>query len=159
MDQPEANEHNRPGRDQPNVAVILEVDRDYRQLAEAGKLPLGELPEKRVRRVPVLTRQYDDWRLTAFCKDDSDKVVVYCRHARRNNVKRTFVTTAKQGRLAGKRIIRGRRTECADYYRHRATVPISILLELDRDYRQQAEAGELPLGELPEKHSRWLPVL
>jgi hypothetical protein len=110
MDPPAAAEHNGSARSRPDVALILELDHDYRRQAEAGELPLGELPEKQSRwGLPVLKRQVDPWRLTAFCKDDPDKVIVYSRHARRDNVKRTFVTTAKRGRFAGERIIRGRR--------------------------------------------------
>lgn len=108
----------RSGRRRPDVALVLEIDREFRQKAQHNVLPVIELPGHPNHFRPVLCQKYREWQLTARYKASPNEVVVYCRHPRFDTVKRAQVTTGRIGRAMGKRIIRGRRNECARHYRH-----------------------------------------
>jgi DNA polymerase (family X) len=111
----------------PSVQELLDVDREYRAQAQAGKLhriaprrfnPRGEpwLPVLHTRRGPRdYTALYSNTARAHQLGMTHDWVVVYCDDGSRE---RTFtVITARRGLLNGLRIVRGRENECAAYYR------------------------------------------
>lgn len=112
---------------EPPVAELLDVDREYRDKAARGKLrtiaprrfnPKGEswLPVLHTRRG---RRQY-----TALFSNTPrahqlgkthDWVVLY--HDGGRGERLATVVTAERGRLAGRRVVRGREAECERHYR------------------------------------------
>jgi hypothetical protein len=112
---------------EPPVALLLEIDREYREKAAAGKLttiatrrfnPKGEawLPIMHVRR--------GDWHFTVLYSNTAraheldrvlDWVVIYFYDDQHAEAQHTVVTEAR-GTLAGKRVVRGRETECRAFY-------------------------------------------
>jgi hypothetical protein len=111
---------------QPEVAEILDVDREYR-----SKAALGELPKIAPRRLnpqheawlPVLHTSRGKRNYTALFSNTArahqlnktfDWVVIY--YDRGDGERQCTTTTAIHGPLAGKRIVRGREAECLDYY-------------------------------------------
>lgn len=117
-----------PVPDGPAVALVLQVDARYRAQAGAGRLPLIAPrrfnPEGRAW-LPVLHMRADDWHFTALYSNTAraheldrvrDWVVVYAEGP--DHEERQFtVVTAQRGTLAGRRIVRGRETECLAWYR------------------------------------------
>lgn len=112
---------------EPDVATLLEVDREYREKAQAGTLrtiaPRRMNPEGRAW-LPVLHTQRGPWHFTALYSNTAlahqlgrmrDWVVVYFYDGDHVERLRTVVTEP-HGALAGKRVIRGREAECADHY-------------------------------------------
>jgi hypothetical protein len=114
-----------PG-DAPPVAELLDVDREYRLLAEANRLP--RIAPRRFNPteeawLPVLRTQRGD-RLysAAYCNTARahelgtlrDWVVILVRRAGARG--RFTVITGSYGRLAGRRIVLGRAAECAEHY-------------------------------------------
>lgn len=112
---------------EPPVAVLLDVDEEYRRKAQAGRLvriaprrfnPSGD------RWLPVLHTERGAWHFTALFSNTArahelgrsrDWVVVYFRADRQAEGQRTIVTET-QGPLAGKRVVRGRDTDCHAHY-------------------------------------------
>ena len=112
--------------DQPPIAVLLEIDRLYRERATTGRLvtvaprrfnPTG------VAWLPILRIERHGHRYTAMYSNsarsheldhDHDWVVIY------RDTKAAFgiwtVLTSQHGPLRGKRIVRGREAECRAYY-------------------------------------------
>ena len=114
-----------PG-DQPDVAELLDVDREYREKAEAGKLPRiaprrfnpsGEawLPvlhtERAGRHYSVL---YSNTAHAHQQGTTHDWVVIY--RDDDDNHGQWTVITAKSGPLGGRRVVRGREEECTRHY-------------------------------------------
>jgi len=122
----------RPGRARltvmrPEVALILDVDRDYRDQATAGTLhkiaprrfnPLGEAW------LPVLHAHRGDWQFTALYSNTAraheldrvfDWVVIYF-HTDDEPEGQCTVVTETHGPLEGRRVVRGREAECRDAY-------------------------------------------
>jgi hypothetical protein len=114
----------------PEVAEILDVDREYR--AEAAK---GSLPRIAPRRfnptheawLPVLHTSRGDRHYTALFSNTArahefgrtrDWVVLY--FDGRAGERQCTVITAERGALRGRRIVRGREHECVEYYAHSA---------------------------------------
>jgi putative hydrolase len=113
---------------EPDVGVLLDVDREYRAMARAGKLrkiaprrfnPGGEAW------LPILHAQRGDWHFTALFSNTArahdlgktdDWVVLYFHTDHGPETQRTVVTETS-GRLEGERVVRGREAECADFYR------------------------------------------
>ena len=111
----------------PPVALLLDVDREYREKATAGELrtiapkrfnPGGEAW------LPVFHAARDDWRLTALFSNTrkahelgkiKDWVVIYF-HPDTEPEAQCTVVTETRGPLAGHRVVRGREGECAVYY-------------------------------------------
>lgn len=109
---------------EPPVEMILDVDREYREKAAAGKLrkiaprrfnPGGEAW------LPILHTQRDDWHFTVLFSNTArahelaktdDWVVIYFHTDHDGESQRTVVTETR-GRLEGERVVRGRETECA----------------------------------------------
>ncbi len=118
----------RPPEQEPPVDMLLEVDREYREKAAAGKLPT--IAPRRFNPageawLPVLHTSRDGWHFTALYSNTArahelgrtrDWVVIYFYdHDHGEEGQRTVVTESR-GRLAGHRVVRGREAECMDYY-------------------------------------------
>ena len=120
---------------EPPVDLLLEIDREYRRGASAGSLPT--IAPRRFNPggaswLPVLHTTRGDWHCTSLYSNTArahelgrvrDWVVVYCEdpaHAERQYT----VVTAQRGALAGRRVVRGRETECAAWHAaHPSTTP------------------------------------
>jgi hypothetical protein len=116
-----------PAADPTPVEDLLEVDREYREKAAAGKLrriaPRRFNPEGEAW-LPVLRARHGSRRYTALYSNTAlahesgatrDWVVIYREDPGGSG--RWTVVTAGAGPLKGRRVVRGREAECADYYR------------------------------------------
>jgi hypothetical protein len=125
------------GAPEPPVALLLDVDRQYRRAAAAGRLP--RIAPRRFNPsgeawLPILHTEREAWQLTALFSNTArahelgatrDWVVVYFHTDTRGEGQRTVVTEAR-GVLAGRRIVRGREDECRAHYQvaRRSTEPV-----------------------------------
>jgi putative hydrolase len=111
----------------PSAAELLEIDRQYRDSANAGRLPLIAPrrfnPERRAW-LPVLHASRGLRHYTALFSNTAqahrlgrthDWVVIYADGSREDY--QATVVTARSGPLAGHRIVRGREPECLELYR------------------------------------------
>lgn len=111
----------------PSVAVLLEVDAEYREKAEADVLP--KIAPKRFNPsgeawLPILHATRGDWHFTALFSNTArahelgktrDWVVIYFYDS--DHVERQCTVVAEaRGALAGKRVVRGREEECRGHY-------------------------------------------
>jgi DNA polymerase (family 10) len=113
--------------DQPTVTELLDVDREYRAAATAGALSTiapRRFNPARESWLPVLHTQRGDRHYTALfsntahahaLKRTRDWVVLY--HDAGDGERQHTVITAAYGPMQGKRIVRGRETECEHHYR------------------------------------------
>jgi DNA polymerase (family X) len=113
--------------DAPTVEVLLDIDREYRDKARAGLLP--KIAPRRFNPehepwLPVLHTRYGPWRFTALFSNTElahdmhrthDWVVVFFSEPDGEEGQVTVVTE-RRGALAGRRVVRGREPECAQYY-------------------------------------------
>jgi len=111
----------------PTVAELLDIDREYREGAAAGTLPLiapRRLNPGRRRWLPVLHATRGDRHYTAlFSNTDRahrlgrthDWVVIFGDHGATDG--QWTVVTNRTGSLRNRRVVRGRERECEDYYR------------------------------------------
>lgn len=108
--------------ERPSVALLLEVDREYQEKAAAGQLrliaprrfnPQGEAW------LPILHARRGDWHFTALFSNTRlaheldrtrDWVVIYY-HKDESPEGQCTVVTETRGRLAGRRVVRGRESE------------------------------------------------
>ncbi len=117
---------------EPPVAMLLDVDAEYRGRAQAGELrliaPRRNNPEGE-RWLPILHTQRDAWHFTALFSNTAraheldrthDWVVVYFADGDHHERQRTVVTET-HGTLTGKRMVRGREADCARYYAERSS--------------------------------------
>jgi putative hydrolase len=117
-----------PGKQpEPTIAVLLDVDREYRAKAHEQKLHLiapRRFNPTNVAWLPILHTEREDWQFTAVFSNSAlahelgrvhDWVVVYFHTDSRSEGQRTVVTET-QGALKGKRVVRGREEECRAYY-------------------------------------------
>jgi hypothetical protein len=106
----------------PSTALLLEVDHEYREKAAAGHLrliaprrfnPQGEAW------LPILHTRRGDWHFTALFSNTPlaheldrtrDWVVIYY-HTDASPEGQCTVVTETRGRLAGRRVVRGREAE------------------------------------------------
>jgi putative hydrolase len=108
---------------EPPVALLLDVDEEYRRKAQAGHLariaPHRFNPSGK-RWLPILHTERGAWHLTALFSNSArahelgrtrDWVVVYFRTDHETEGQRTVVTET-QGPMAGQRVVRGRESEC-----------------------------------------------
>lgn len=115
--------------ERPGVDVLLDVDDEYRRKAEAGKLrriaPRRFNPEGEAW-LPILHTQRNDWDFTALYSNTKraheldkthDWVVLY--YERDGEEGQATVVTETRGPLEGKRVVRGRESECRQYYEAR----------------------------------------
>ncbi len=111
----------------PPVAMLLNVDREYREKAARGALrtiapkrfnPTGEAW------LPVLHTERDDWSFTVLFSNTRrahelqktrDWVVVYF-HTDSQPEGQCTIVTERTGPLAGRRVVRGREAECRRHY-------------------------------------------
>jgi hypothetical protein len=115
------------GETRPSVAVLLEVDAEYRRRAAANELP--KLAPRRFNPrheawLPILRTERQGWSMTVLFSNTArahelgkihDWVVIY--YQKEGPEAQGTVVTETQGLLQGKRVIRGRERECADFYR------------------------------------------
>lgn len=109
------------------VAELLDVDREYRESAGAGRLrkvaprrfnPKGEawLPVLHTERgARHYTALYSNTARAHELGKTADWVVIYWEGGG-GAERQSTVVTAHQGSLNGERVVRGRETECAEYY-------------------------------------------
>lgn len=124
----------------PSVADLLEIDRMYREQAAKGRLvtvaprrfnPTGEawLPILRVkhnnRRYCAYYAYYANSVRSHQLDHLHDWVVVYCLD--KEMFGRWTILTSTYGRLRGKRIVRGRESQCTEFYGAVAPVQLSLL--------------------------------
>ncbi len=126
----------RPGTRQtprrlPPVDLVLEVDREYRERADAGSLP--KIAPRRFNPegkawLSILHTDRGPWQFTALFSNTpqahkfgrtEDWVVIYA-HSDHDRETQCTVVTEHEGRLRGRRVIRGRERECARFYRESA---------------------------------------
>jgi hypothetical protein len=112
----------RQGPEWPPVALLLDVDREYREKAGVGQLRL--IAPKRFNArgeawLPILHTTRDDWHFTALYSKTrlahelgriKDWVVIYY-HTDAQPEGQCTVVTERRGSLAGRRVVRGRETE------------------------------------------------
>jgi putative hydrolase len=135
----------REAADGPGVALLLDVDREYRDQASAGQLPLIAPkrfdPEGKAW-LPILHTQRGDWHFTVLYSNTArahelgrthDWVVVYGYDDHHQEIQHTVVTETR-GPLLGKRVVRGLETTCRAFYERRDAVP-SYQLEAARKQR------------------------
>jgi hypothetical protein len=111
----------------PPVATILEIDREYREKAAAGKLPTiapKRFNPKGEAWLPVLHTRRGGWHFTALYSNTAtahrlgrtrDWVVIYFYDGEHAEGQHTVVTETR-GPLAGRRVVRGREAECRAWY-------------------------------------------
>ncbi len=109
----------------PPVEILLSVDAEYREKANAGKLPT--IAPKRFNPqgkawLPVMHVTRDGWHFSALFSNTAraheldrtrDWVVVYYYDDEHHEGQHTVVTETR-GPLAGRRVVRGRESECRD---------------------------------------------
>ena len=113
--------------DGPPVEMLLDVDREYRDKAAAGKLPT--IAPRRFNPdgkawLPVLHAERDGWHFTALFSNTArahelgrtgDWVVIYFYDDHHEEGQHTVVTETR-GSMIGKRVVRGRESECRHLY-------------------------------------------
>lgn len=121
-------DHGDTRSDEPPISEILDVDREYREKAASGTLhriapqrfnPSHEawLPVLHtVRRGHHYTALFSNTARAHELGKTDDWVVVY--YDTDHSQRQFTVVDAARGALAGKRIVRGRESECADHYTH-----------------------------------------
>lgn len=119
--------------DAPLVAELLDVDREYRERAMAKALPTiapRRFNPSAERWLPVLhtvrgarhyTALYSNTALAHRIGRTHDWVVLY--YDEHDGERQCTVVTAHRGPLAGRRIVRGRESECIAYYHVNAAHP------------------------------------
>jgi len=114
-------------QENPEVALLLEMDRLYRENAESGDLP--RIAPKRFNPLneawlPVLHTDREGWHFTALYSNTArahelemtrDWVVIYFYDDHQQEGQQTVVTET-HGPLVGRRVVRGREHECRDHY-------------------------------------------
>jgi putative hydrolase len=108
---------------EPGVDLLLDVDREYREKADRSALP--RIAPRRFNPtgeawLPILHTERGDWRFTALFSNSAlahelgrvrDWVVIYFHQDSGPEGQRTVVTETR-GPLAGRRVVRGRESEC-----------------------------------------------
>lgn len=112
---------------EPSVQLILQVDKRYRDKAASGELPTIAPrrfnPEGKAW-LPVMHVTKEGWHFTALfsntarahqLKRTNDWVVIFFYDDEHHESQHTVVTETR-GSLTGQRVVRGRESECKDYY-------------------------------------------
>lgn len=135
-----AHAHDAQPADEPAVALLLDVDREYRERGIADSLP--KIAPRRFNPegkawLPILHTKRGDWSFTALFSNTAtahslgrthDWVVLYFDHDHHGERQRTVVTETR-GSLAGRRVVRGREPECRGLYEARdATAAVRPML-------------------------------
>jgi DNA polymerase (family 10) len=110
----------------PSVRLLLELDNEYREKSNKGELqkiaprkfnPSGEAW------LPVMRAEREGWRFALLFSNTArahelgktnDWVVVY--YDAGNGEKQCTIVTEYEGKLAGRRVVRGREGECEQHY-------------------------------------------
>lgn len=142
---------------EPSVAELLDMEREYREKANAGTLQLiapRRFNPRGEAWLPVLHTQRGTRHFTALYSNTArahqlgktrDWVVLYHDDGERDG--QCTVVTARQGLLKGKRIVRGRESECAAYYRRiAARMAEGQKRPHPRTERDQAKPRSTPRG-------------
>jgi hypothetical protein len=112
---------------EPAVELLLDVDREYREKAAANQLPM--IAPKRFNPegkawLPVLHAERGPWHFTVLFSNTAraheldrihDWVVIYFHTDTEPEGQRTIVTESR-GELVGKRVVRGRESDCRAHY-------------------------------------------
>lgn len=110
----------------PDVALLLEVDTEYRRRAIAGELPKlapRRFNPKNEAWLPVMRTERAGWSMTVLFSNTAhahelgkthDWVVIY--YQKGGGEAQCTVVTEFRGPAKGKRVIRGRERECLDFY-------------------------------------------
>ena len=127
LDRQRRRPRGKPTISEPPVALLLDIDRDYRQRARAGMLskiaPRRFNPDHRAW-LPILHTTRDGWHFTALYSNTArahdlnrvfDWVVIFYYDDDHRENQHTVVTET-HGPLAGKRVVRGREAECRRHY-------------------------------------------
>lgn len=113
--------------DGPGVELLLDVDREYRESAAAGVLPTiapRRFNPRAKSWLPILHTTRGEWHFTALFSNTAraheldrtrDWVVIYCYDDGHHEAQHTVVTETR-GPLAGRRVVRGRESECRPLY-------------------------------------------
>ena len=116
---------------EPPVAMLLQIDHQYRDKAKGGELP--KIAPKRFNPkgeawLSIMHKTIGEWHFTALYSNTArahqlgqtkDWVVIYFYDKEHHEGQHTVVTETK-GTLIGKRVVRGRESECQDHYFHKA---------------------------------------
>lgn len=111
----------------PDVGLLLTVDRQYLEQAVAGELP--RIAPRRFNPgnkawLPILHMERKGWHFTALYSNSElahrlgrtrDWVVIYFYDDHQQEGQQTVVTET-HGKLKGRRVVRGRETECQAFY-------------------------------------------
>jgi hypothetical protein len=118
-----------PGQE-PSVAELIDVDREYRDRAEKGELPTiapRRFNPDHASWLPVWHTRRGAWHFSVMFSNTArahelgrthDWVVIFFYDSDHRERQRTVVTEFR-GRLAGLRVVRGREAECLRYYDER----------------------------------------
>jgi hypothetical protein len=120
---------------EPPVDLLLDVDREYREKAEAGLIP--KIAPKRFNPkseawLPIWHTRRGSWHFTALYSNTAlahrlgksrDWVVLYFHSDGGAEAQRTILSESR-GALAGRRVVRGREPECVAYYGAPAKAPV-----------------------------------
>jgi len=113
--------------DAPPVELLLDVDREYREAAQANRLPTiapRRFNPEAKSWLPVLHTARGQWHFTALYSNTArahelgrvhDWVVIYAEDPEHHEHQCTVVTPLG-GPLAGRRVVRGREVECRAWY-------------------------------------------
>ncbi len=115
----------------PSIELLMRIDAEYRQRAGAGELP--QIAPKRFNPegkawLPIFNVERDDWAFTVMFSNTgqahelgktNDWVVLY--FERDEGRGQCTVVTEGRGPLEGKRVVRGRESDCAGYWQKRAS--------------------------------------
>jgi hypothetical protein len=122
-----SNAHRLRAADEPSAELLLAIDHEYREAAEAGRLvriaprrfnPRGE-PW-----LPIMHVDRDGWSFTALFSNTAlahrlhrtdDWVVIYFHRPHEPEAQATVVTE-RRGRQCGQRVVRGREHECVAHW-------------------------------------------
>jgi hypothetical protein len=107
--------------------MLLDVDREYREKADAGTLPTiapRRFNPRNEAWLPVLHAERNSWHFSVLFSNTGrahelghtrDWVVIYFYNDHHEEGQHTVVTETR-GPLVGKRVVRGREAECREYY-------------------------------------------
>ena len=113
--------------DEPSVELLLSVDKEYRDKAKKGQLPLitpNHLNPERKAWLPIFHVTHGKWHFTALYSNTDrahqlnriyDWVVIYC-YDKHHQEQQFTVVTETHGQLLSNRVVRGKEAECIDYY-------------------------------------------
>lgn len=124
--------------DEPSVEILLDIDREYRQLAALGRLP--KVAPKRYNPtaegwLPVLHAMRNGKRYKAFFSNTirahelgmTDDWVVILREERERG--QWTVVTGRFGELRGRRVVCGRERQCRKFYERRDCLNLHVAVQ------------------------------